>query len=311
MAEFALWTTHWTDPAEVRDEVVLVESGRAGVPAQARGADLLHLAERAARDDLDPIVPGGRAATGRTSTSCAPSVPPVPPPALPDFDAMYTADDDPWDVETSWYERRKLAVLLATLPREHYARAWEPGCGPGVVSAPARRPGRRAGRQRRVDGRGRRWPGGGPGTPPHVRFVRSELPEVPLDGPVDLLVVAEFLYYVARPAGRARRPVVGVRAGHPGGVPALGAPPARRAPRRPGDARPDLPRQPASQRRQARSATSTRTSCSTSTRCRVTVRAAGAEVRSSVDGDARRRTPAGRGARTTCGPGRSRTSRTR
>jgi SAM-dependent methyltransferase len=32
--------------------------------------------------------------------------------------------------------------------------------------------------------------------PSHVRFVRSELPEVPFEGTVDLLLVAEFLYYV-------------------------------------------------------------------------------------------------------------------
>ena len=57
------------------------------------------------------------------------------PPALPDFDAMSGADADPWGFETSWYERRKLSVLLATLPRAPYARAWEPGCGPGVVSS--------------------------------------------------------------------------------------------------------------------------------------------------------------------------------
>ena len=44
----------------------------------------------------------------------------------PDFDAMYDADPDPWEVETSWYERRKLAVHLASLPRERYATAWEP-----------------------------------------------------------------------------------------------------------------------------------------------------------------------------------------
>ena len=35
----------------------------------------------------------------------------------PDFDAMYDADPDPWEVETSWYERRKLAVLLHRLWR--------------------------------------------------------------------------------------------------------------------------------------------------------------------------------------------------
>ena len=114
---------------------------------------------------------------------------------VPDFEAMYRADSDPWQVETSWYERRKLAVLLATLPHEHYRRAWEPGCGPGVVSAAL------AGHVDELvasdvsatavtlaQHRTRDLPG--------VQVVRSQLPEVPFGGPVDLVVAAEFLYYV-------------------------------------------------------------------------------------------------------------------
>ena len=55
-------------------------------------------------------------------------------PVIPDFDALYRADPDPWEVGSSWYERRKLSVLLASLPRQHYAVAWEPGCGPGLTT---------------------------------------------------------------------------------------------------------------------------------------------------------------------------------
>ena len=117
------------------------------------------------------------------------------PQAVPDFDAMYRADSDPWQVETSWYERRKLGVLLASLPHEHYPRAWEPGCGPGVVSeALGGRTGELVasdGSQAAIDLALAR-----PGMPGSVRLVRSELPEVPLSGTVDLVVVAEFLYYV-------------------------------------------------------------------------------------------------------------------
>ncbi|MCW2837687.1 MAG: SAM-dependent methyltransferase [Marmoricola sp.] len=114
---------------------------------------------------------------------------------VPDFEAMYQQDEDPWQVETSWYERRKLTVLMASLPRERYRRAWEPGCGPGIVSAAL------GGRVddlvasdvsetavRLARGRTAHLPG--------VRVERSELPEVPLEGSVDLLVAAEFLYYV-------------------------------------------------------------------------------------------------------------------
>jgi hypothetical protein len=53
----------------------------------------------------------------------------------PDFEAIYAADPDPWQVESSWYERPKLAVLLACLPRERYRTGWEPGCGIGVATA--------------------------------------------------------------------------------------------------------------------------------------------------------------------------------
>jgi SAM-dependent methyltransferase len=108
---------------------------------------------------------------------------------------MYRADGDPWQVETSWYERRKLSVLLASLPAEHYRRGWEPGCGPGLVSvALAERTDELVAsdvsetavalaRERTAH-------------LPAVRVVRSELPQVPFEGRVDLLVAAEFLYYV-------------------------------------------------------------------------------------------------------------------
>ncbi len=115
----------------------------------------------------------------------------------PDFEAMYVADSDPWHVETSWYERRKLDVLLATLPRERYRRAWEPGCGPGIVSS------RLAGHVDELvasDGSPTAvdLAVGRTAALDHVRVVRSELPDVPLDGTVDLVVAAEFLYYLPR-----------------------------------------------------------------------------------------------------------------
>ena len=53
----------------------------------------------------------------------------------PDFDAKYRADPDPWDVGGSPYERRKRAVVLASLRREHYAGAWDPACGTGHLTA--------------------------------------------------------------------------------------------------------------------------------------------------------------------------------
>lgn len=55
-------------------------------------------------------------------------------PDVPDFEAMYASDPDPFGVRETWYERRKLRVLLATLRRERYAAAWDPACGTGDLA---------------------------------------------------------------------------------------------------------------------------------------------------------------------------------
>lgn len=50
------------------------------------------------------------------------------------FDHVYQANRDPWNFETSPYERNKYAATLAALPRAHYAEAFEIGCSLGVLT---------------------------------------------------------------------------------------------------------------------------------------------------------------------------------
>lgn len=50
------------------------------------------------------------------------------------FDRIYENDDDPWSFESSWYERRKQALTMALLPKEHYASCFEPGCASGELT---------------------------------------------------------------------------------------------------------------------------------------------------------------------------------
>jgi predicted TPR repeat methyltransferase len=50
------------------------------------------------------------------------------------FRNMYAANYDPWNFETSSYERRKYALTLDTLTKERYRNAFEPGCSIGVLS---------------------------------------------------------------------------------------------------------------------------------------------------------------------------------
>jgi SAM-dependent methyltransferase len=47
---------------------------------------------------------------------------------------MHARRDDPWHVTSSWYEIRKRAVTLASLPAEHYGSVLEIGCSIGVVT---------------------------------------------------------------------------------------------------------------------------------------------------------------------------------
>ncbi|WP_207208482.1 class I SAM-dependent DNA methyltransferase [Nocardioides glacieisoli] len=49
------------------------------------------------------------------------------------LDRVHRDSDDPWDVDSS-YERRKRALTLAALPREHYGRALEVGCSVGALA---------------------------------------------------------------------------------------------------------------------------------------------------------------------------------
>lgn len=51
------------------------------------------------------------------------------------FDAMYRGNPDPWSFRSSWYERRKRDLILASLPRSRFASGYEPACANGETSA--------------------------------------------------------------------------------------------------------------------------------------------------------------------------------
>lgn len=127
---------------------------------------------------------------------------PGPEVTAPDFDALYRRDADPWQVRTSFYERRKLEIVLGSLSSATYAAAWDPACGVGELVA------RLAARSTRVLATD--------ASAEAVRLTRahcSELTEAradavtiaeqslptapPADFPrPDLVVLSEFLYYL-------------------------------------------------------------------------------------------------------------------
>jgi predicted TPR repeat methyltransferase len=113
------------------------------------------------------------------------------------FEGLYAESGDPWDFETSEYEQKKYARTLAVLGGRTFRRALEAGASIGVftemladrcdellaVDVSERAV---AEARRRLSGRG------------HVRVERRTLPEEMPDGPFDLIVASEILYYFPR-----------------------------------------------------------------------------------------------------------------
>ena len=150
-----------------------VGPGPAGEPPVVDAAALSHLTRPA--ELLFRVPRGGSAPLSRFAT-------------------LYAGGADPWSGD-SWYERRKRAVVLASLPREHYRTAFEPGCGTGeltvdlaarcdTVLASEPVPDAAARAAARADGI------------PGVRVDVAGLPDAVPAEPVDLAVFSEVLYYL-------------------------------------------------------------------------------------------------------------------
>jgi hypothetical protein len=113
------------------------------------------------------------------------------------FDGFYTAGPDPWGFESRWYEKRKRAITLASLPRERFASGFEPGCSIGVLTAElaarcdtllatdiSQTPLSHA--RQRLEGHS------------GVTFEQRRVPQQWPKGPFDLVVLSEIGYYCGR-----------------------------------------------------------------------------------------------------------------
>lgn len=110
------------------------------------------------------------------------------------FENLYAESPDPWGFETSEYERRKYERTLGVLTHRRYRRALEVGCSIGVftemlaplcdellgvdVSEKAI-----AAAKERLE------------SFPQVRIELRRLPEETPEGPFDLVVASEVMYY--------------------------------------------------------------------------------------------------------------------
>ncbi len=125
------------------------------------------------------------------------------------FEDLYAADIDPWQFETSEYERAKYADTLAALGDRKFASGFEVGCSIGVLT---RMLAERCDRLLAIDvaeaalDRARERCR----DCVQVRFARMGIPGEWPDGTFDLIVFSEVLYYLSPPdiaiaAGAAMR----------------------------------------------------------------------------------------------------------
>ncbi|GAA4736405.1 hypothetical protein GCM10025783_03190 [Amnibacterium soli] len=196
-----IWAWHWGEPSGAElPTAVRLDLDAAALAAKREAIDL-HATQiaalSAAPGDAALLQPGVLAHFRSGSEVYLPT----PVSAQPvDFDAMYAVSDDPWGFTDRWYEQRKRALLLATLPRPRFGRVLEIGCSSGVLTAEladradevvATDVADRAIAQARDRLRER----------PHAVVEQRRLPEEWDDGwdaaPFDLVVLSEVGFYLA------------------------------------------------------------------------------------------------------------------
>lgn len=111
------------------------------------------------------------------------------------FEALFAGNDDPWSFRSRWYEARKRALTLASLPRQKYATAYEPGCANGELSAELAVRCERLlisdGTPRAVDLARERVK-----ALPHVEVVQAWVPDGWPSRTFDLIVISELGYFL-------------------------------------------------------------------------------------------------------------------
>lgn len=115
----------------------------------------------------------------------------------PWFEAFYARNADPWGFDSRWYEERKRAILMASLPERRSGRGVELGCSTGALTAALAT---RVDELLAVDitdaalARATERLGGASG----VTFVKAALPAEWPQGRFDLVVLSEIGYYWGR-----------------------------------------------------------------------------------------------------------------
>lgn len=209
--EYPVWLWHWGDPE--REDATLPEGARALVlsdrelvakmralgayesqtmPDRATGAPpVLHarFLRHVVRDVETFVVTPAAGAVQRPERLGSEY-----------FDDLYSRRDDPWRLGSRWYERRKRALTMASLPHEDLGRVLELGCSLGHLTcdlaARAQEVVALDVAEHAVRSAQERLDAAGFGDRADVR-VGSALDPLPA-GPFDTVVVSEVGYYLSR-----------------------------------------------------------------------------------------------------------------
>lgn len=108
------------------------------------------------------------------------------------FERRYRDDIDPWDFRSSAYEREKYDATLTALGKPLYQRVLEVGCSIGVLTAKLAK---RSERLLAIDASQTAICAARENAPSNVTFEEKVLPGDFPNGPFDLIVLSEVLYY--------------------------------------------------------------------------------------------------------------------
>jgi LmbE family N-acetylglucosaminyl deacetylase len=145
---YPIWLWHWGRPADVPWDAAVALSltpGERSIKARAlrtHASQMRPLSDAPGDEAIVPesmqahfardtelyFVEGGEVSDG----GAAPAAETLP---TSFFDDFYARNDDPWGFESRWYEERKRAILLASLPSRRLGSVLEIGCSTGLITA--------------------------------------------------------------------------------------------------------------------------------------------------------------------------------
>lgn len=138
--QYPIWAWHWADPASAdlpTDRLRRIRLDSATQATKSRAIEC-HATQHLALSDAA----GDEALLGRhvlehfrRDIEVIVLDEPVQLMSAAYFTGLYQRDADPWGLDKRFYERRKRAVLLASLTKARMRRAFEPGCASGLLTA--------------------------------------------------------------------------------------------------------------------------------------------------------------------------------